>query len=128
MPEKKPYKNWTEIVLDNPIVIGEGVNIIMEWCGGDSFGFRYAMRETPEGTVPLFSVYHTEHIEKDESGKPLPEWLRHGVSRTQYNIDPDIVCTSYHDAKTNRFWVSPSAELSDEIVEELKAELASRTS
>ena len=63
----------TRISLENPLIISDAVSDIMDVCGGDCFGFGYPYRKTPEGIIPLFSVYRTTRINKDENGKPLPE-------------------------------------------------------
>lgn len=107
---EKPYPNWTELRLSAPVVIGDGVGAIMEVCGGDSH-YPCAWRETKSGIMPLFSIFKT---------KSYPE---HDVSSRLYNVDPHVVCTRGFDTKTDRFWVSPSADLTSEKMAAIKAGL-----
>ena len=111
-PQPAERRTPTKITLDHPVIIGDAVEAIMRLCGGDCFGFGYAYRPTPQGDIPLFSVYKTIKGERSDT------------CNTIYNIDPNVVCTEYMYSVSQEFTISSSANFPPEGVAAFERELA----
>ena len=116
MPKQAAALKPTEIFANSPAVIEDTVLTIFNQCGGDCVSFFGGYIKTPEGLVPLFSVY--------VYGKDYK-------LKTIYTIDPNVVCVDYSHAgcskylttKSGKFSVSKGAKITPEKKEGIEAEL-----